>query len=186
MQPITALADLERWIQLSGDDPELPFDMSLRPGLRFAVFGDYSVLFVPEVVRAVCHWSAECAMQPFAMFFTHPDPVDYLRETGSGGLVATGADDPASIEEFLTHGNRWKGFFSPYDASHRFIVLPESRAWMFIGDRDADLAILGFSSDAQRQRFMDVAGVGFFETAADAAAHAQSFMGYALNVTDWL
>ncbi|WP_170207593.1 hypothetical protein [Luteibacter pinisoli] len=48
MQPITALADLERWIQLSGDDPELPFYMSLGPGLRFAVFGDYSVLFVPE------------------------------------------------------------------------------------------------------------------------------------------
>jgi hypothetical protein len=139
-------------------------------------------LFVPDVLKAVCKWSGQNDQQTFAMFFTIPDPIDYFHEAGFYGFEATGTDDAVAIEEALTHGNRRKAFLSIYDTSHRFIVLPESRAWMFIGDRDADLAIFGFSSIEQRQAFVSDSGIVMFDSVADAAHHAQSFMSYTLDM----
>jgi hypothetical protein len=181
MLPIKDLSELKRWVELSTDDVSLPFETSLGASLKYLAFVDYAALFTPEVMKAVGHWSRQNGLRRFAMFFTIPDPLQYFDKSGFYGLTATGDDEASEVEEFLTDGNRWKGFFSVYDASHRFIVIPEGRSWMFIGDRDADLAILGFKTEEERQRFVDGAAIVMFDSLTDAAAHAKSFMSYTLD-----
>lgn len=182
MQKIRDIEEAKRWVELSGDDVTMPFEAMVDSEFKFLSFSDYSAIFLRGTIRAACHWSRQHDMLPFAMFFTIPSPLEYFDEAGFyGGLTANGDDDPAEIAQFLNDNNRWNGVFSVYDASHRFFVLPSNRSWKLVGDRDADLAIFSFATAEQRKAFVEDAGVVMFESAADAAVHAKSFMEYELD-----
>ena len=181
-RPLLADAEIRGWNILSGDDPESPFEGTVGRVCNFFLYSDYAALFLPETIREACAWSAEHDSRPFAMFFTIPDPADYFTEVGSfGGLVAMGGDDPNGIESFLTHDNQARSYLSPYDVSQRFIILPDDRSWMWMGDRDADLAIFGFTTETQQRRFVSGAGFQMLASLDEAASHAMSFMNYSLD-----
>jgi len=181
-RPFADEAELRGWMTLSGDDPERPFEDAVGRACKFFLYSDYAALFLPETIREACAWSAGNDARPFAMFFTVPDPVDYFTEAASfGGLVATGDDEPGAIESFLTHDNQIGSHLSPYDVSHRFVILSDDRSWMWIGDRDADLAIFGFTTEAQQRQFIFGAGLQMFASVDEAASHAKSFMNYSLD-----
>lgn len=181
-RPLVDGAELRGWSTLSGDDPERPFEEAVSRACGFFSYSDYSALFLPDTIRAACGWSVRHGSRPFAMFFTIPDPVDYFIEAASfGGLVATGDDEPSAIESFLMDDDLSAPYLSPYDVSHRFIILPDDRSWMWMGDRDADLAIFGFTTEAQQRRFVSDAGFQMFASVDAAASHAMSFMDYRLD-----
>jgi hypothetical protein len=184
MKPIVDSFIMDQWIKISGDVRDEPFEELFGANfIRFS-FADFTALFLPETIKAACMWSLENELQPFAMFFTNPEPVDYFIERGIyGGVVATGEDDPEAILSFLTDDNRWAGHFSVYDASHRFFMVPATRNWMVVGDRDADLAIFGFESSSQQDTFMKNLSDITFDSMEDAAVHAKSFMRYNLRTS---
>lgn len=149
---------------------------------QYFSFSDYASLFLPETIRQACDWSARHGSRPFAMFFTIPNADDCSDWGVSfGGLVATGADKVDGIESFLMRNGRTEPALSLYDMSHRFIILPDDRSWLWMGDRDADLAIFGFTLEAEQHRFVSTAGFQMFASVDDAASHAQSFMSYSLD-----
>ncbi|HEY4093417.1 MAG TPA: hypothetical protein VGN46_18040 [Luteibacter sp.] len=178
-RPIIDNEEMRRWVTLAGDDSESPFEYEVGSAFPFLSYADYAALFLPETIAAACAWSVRNDLRQFAMFFTIPDPTEYLRDSGFlGGLVAAGADNPKDIESLLTHDNRMRDFLSPYDISHRFMIVPDDRSWLWIGDRDADLAIFGFSTEMQQREFISDAGFKMFASPDDAAAHAMTLMDY--------
>ncbi|MET4677159.1 MULTISPECIES: hypothetical protein [unclassified Luteibacter] len=180
--PLVDSAEIRGWATLSGDDTERPFEHTVGRACTFFSYSDYTALFLPETIRGACAWSAGNDSRPFAMFFTIPDPADYWANAGSfGGLVATGTDDPGAIESFLMQDDRAGPSLSPYDTSHRFIILPDDRSWMWIGDRDADLAIFGFTTEGLQRQFVSGAGFRMFASLDEAASHAKSFMNYSVD-----
>jgi len=181
-RPLVDDAEMRGWKTLSGDDPDSPFEHTVGYAFSFFSYSDYAALFLPETIRAACNWSARNHSRPFAMFFTIPDATEYFTESGTfGGLIASGEDDPLAIESFLTQDNKSRAYISPYDLSHRFIIVPDDRAWLWMGDRDADLAIFGFSTEAQQRQFISDTGFQMFESLDDAASHTSSFMNYSLD-----
>jgi hypothetical protein len=182
IRPIIDSAEMRRWVTLSGDDSESPFENEVGRAFAFFSYSDYSALFLPETIAAACAWSIRNDLRQFAMFFTIPTPAEYFAESGSlGGLVASGADDPKAIESFLTHDNQRRASLSPYDVSHRFVIVPDDHSWLWVGDRDADLAIFGFSNETQQREFISDSGFEMFASLDDASAHAMAFMDYSLN-----
>jgi hypothetical protein len=182
LRPLVRDAQLLGWTTLSGDDPEQPFERTVGRACQYFSFSDYTSLFLPETIREACDWSARHDSRPFAMFFTIPDAKD-CSDWGvpSAGLVATGHDEAYSIESFLMRSGHTGPSLSLYDMSHRFIVVPDDRSWLWMGDRDADLAVFGFTSEAERNRFVSTAGFQMFASMDEAASHAQSFMNYSLD-----
>lgn len=182
MKEIHDDAELRRWTDLAGEDPEMPFENVVTKACAYFSFSDYAALFLPETIRAACMWSMRNHSRSFALFFSIPDAASYAEETGScGGLVTSGVDDVLAIESFLTHNNRSRPFLSPYDVSHRFFIVPEDRSWLWAGDRDADLAIFGFSTVEEQDEFRSEAGFQMFASVDDAELHAKSLMGYSLD-----
>ena len=181
-RPLVGRAELRGCTTLSGDGPERPFEHAVGRACKLFSYSDYTALFLPETIREACAWSARNDSRPFAMFFTIPDPAHYFADAGSfGGLVATGADDPDAIESFLMQDDHAGPSLSPYDVSHRFIILPDDRSWMWMGDRDADVAIFGFTTDVQQRQFVSGAGFQMFASLDEAASHARSFMNYSVD-----
>lgn len=182
IRPLVDGAELRGWTTLSGDDPERPFEEVVGRACKYFAYSDYTALFLPETIREACGWSIRNKARPFAMFFTIPDPTAYLADAGSfGGLVATGADDPDRVEAFLMQDDHARRYLSPHDTSHRFIILPDDRSWLWMGDRDADLAVFGFTTEAQQRHFTSGVGFQMFASLDEAASHAMSFMNYPLD-----
>ncbi|WP_036111116.1 MULTISPECIES: hypothetical protein [Luteibacter] len=179
--------ELLGWTTLSGDDPEQPFERTVGRACHYFSFSDYTSLFLPETIREACDWSTRYDARPFAMFFTIPDANDCSDWGVSfSGLVATGADKGDGIESFLMQTGHTGPSLSLYDISHRFIIVPDDRSWLWMGDRDADLAIFGFTLEAEQQRFASTAGFQMFASVDEAASHAKSFMNYSLDKTSLL
>lgn len=184
METIADASMMDKWVSISGDVQDQPFEEVFDATFDRFSFADFTALFFPETIQAACAWSKEHEFEAFGMFFTSPSPGEYFSERGIyGGIIATGNDDPEAILSFLTDDNRWAGHFSVYDAAHRFFMVPASRSWMVVGDRDADLAIFGFKSSSQQDRFMKTLTGMTFECMEDAALHAKSFMRYNLETS---
>ncbi|KAF1007660.1 MAG: hypothetical protein GAK28_01617 [Luteibacter sp.] len=184
MKVLTDSSLFDQWISRTGNIPEKPFEHVAAIDYRnFMAFG-YTEIFLVDVIDAIRSMADDEDAEEICYLFTAPDPRSYFDETGFFGAVTFRPDEPSSdIEEALYAPRRGLEVYSIYETSHRTYVLPSRGSWMIVADRDADLALLCFRSaeDLQRFRLLSPTLEGF-DTLADAATHARSFMDYDLDL----
>lgn len=183
MHLIESLREIRWWMSLSADDPSIPIEHVPRSTYPCLVAAGFSSMFNREVLSACCEWSKAQGDERIGAFFTKPDPSDFFSDAGFyGGFSFSGQDDPVLVEKSLFQDRNGSGLLSVYEASHRAFILPETAAWMLVGDRDADLALYCFRSERDQVAFLRTGDqIETFETLADAARYAKSFMNYSLD-----
>jgi hypothetical protein len=179
MRMISDLREIGFWTSLSGNDARAPFEVIARSRYSRLVAGSYSILFDARLLGACCAWSKRCDEEVGA-FFAEENPQSFFDEAGYYcGLVFDGNDDPVAVGRKLVEDRNGSPVLSVYEASQRMFVMPQGAEWMFIGDRDADLALLCFGSESRRLEFFsDSEAPTTFESLADGVRHARSFMNY--------
>lgn len=177
---ITDKKVFDEWERLSGNVGSEPFETVALRASPFLVAAAYSSLFDTDVLTACCRWSRMTNNQEIIASFLSPDPHEYRRLTGNyGAIVFSGEDDVASLSEGLFASQEANGSCSIYDISERMFIFPRSREWMLIGEREADLALLGFKTHTDAEDFSDLGGgIKIFASLEEGADYARSFMNY--------
>lgn len=180
MKMISDLDELKTWSNASSSDLGMPFELVAYQSFPILIAASYSVLFDESTVRAFCNWSRNHLNEQVAAFFVEEDAHAFFMDAGYyGGLVFTGRDDPSEVHHALFEDQNGSPVLSVYEASNRMFVVPKSGTWMSIGERSADIALLCFSSEEDRIAFFaGEENISTFESLADGARHAVSFMRY--------
>ena len=177
MHLITDHMVFDEWERLSENVKSEPFESVALRSSPYLVAAGYSSLFDTDVLTACCQWSKTKNNQTIVAMFLSPDPHDYYRLTGNfGAVVFSGGDDVADISCELFASRELNASCSIYDTSERMFIFPQSKDWVLIGEREADLALLGFKTCADASHFSDLGGgIVTFASLKDGADYAKSF-----------